>query len=189
MKIGVSIAAIFTVLAIGFIFLGIAPGNSERAYLCSVENLEGKSSDEVLKWAKENNIKVKFAGTLRTDNESENSKVVWQEIPEGYKVSRKEAESFILRVKTGVYDVNAYVYNDKILEMPDLTGKTEQQARALLEQMGLVNYKFVEKRYSETQEGCICEQSVKAGKDISADTEIFIVTSKGQMNDDSEKED
>ena len=188
MKIGVSIAAILTVFIIGFMFIGITPGNSERSYLCSVENLEGRSSDEVLSWAKENGVSVKFVGTLRTDNEYENSKVVWQEIPEGYKVSRKESDEFVLRVKTGVYDVNASEYNSRVVKMPDLSGKTESKARDLLEQAGLINYKFAEKRYDEIEKGCVCEQSVKAEKQVRADTEIFIVISKGQLNEESESQ-
>lgn len=176
-----------TFFAIGLILLSLTPGNSLRDYTGIVENIEGKSSDEVLRWGKENDIKVKFIGTIRTDNPAENSKVVWQDHAQGYRISRDESDGFVLKVKTGVYDIDADEYNKDSIKMPDLIGKKYSEAVSILEKAGFVNYKIEARKNSEKiKSGCICEQSVKKGTVITADTEIFVVVSKGDYNSTGE---
>ena len=186
-KAAITVAAVVTFFAIGLILLSLTPGNSLRDYTGIVENIEGKSSDEALRWGKENDIKVKFIGTIRTDNPAENSKVVWQDYAQGYRISRDESDGFVLKVKTGVYDIDADEYNKDSIKMPDLVGKKYSEAVSILEKAGFVNYKIEARKNSEKiKSGCICEQSVKKGTVITADTEIFVVVSKGDYNSTGE---
>jgi beta-lactam-binding protein with PASTA domain len=188
-KIALSVAAVCAVIIVGVVLAVLTPNNSSIKYAYTIANLEGKSSDEVLAWARQEKVKVSFDGhPLKTSDENANGKVVWQEFKEGYKVRADEADDFVLRVKTAVYDINAEIYKSKMIKMPNLKNKTEQEVRDILEEKGFYNYKFTEKQFSDKiKEGRVCEQSVEKGKSVRADKEIYITFSKGSADKKSKK--
>ena len=179
------VISVCTVVAISVIvlLLTLSSKNSVSNGLV-IPSFKGMTISEVYKTAeglgiKESQITVKKFLDADMDNDG---KVIRQDVDEGYKIEDSEKDEFKLVVTVGVYDKDADKLAEKKIKVPDLKGMTARQAERLLKERGFMNYSENKKgAYSnEYEEGLICEQSVSAGKIISADTKISFTVSKGE---------
>ncbi len=77
------------------------------------------------------------------------------------------------------FEVTLYVSAEAKSKVPKVTGYTEEQARALLEQAGL-SLGTVQLKESELPEGTIIEQNPLAGTEVEKDSKVDVFLSKGK---------
>lgn len=80
------------------------------------------------------------------------------------------------KVSSG-FEVTVYVSSEIKTSVPKVTGYTEEQARALLEQAGL-SLGTVQLKESELAEGTIIEQNPLAGTEVKKDSKVDVFLSK-----------
>ena len=125
--------------------------------------------------------KLKEAQSLLKSYDLEEGKITYEEndMPEGYIISQDpEAGTEIKSGEKVNFVVSQGSAEDTGIEVPDLKGKTESQAKKALEAVGLTLGK-VKSEHSDTDEGLVISQTVAAGSSAESGSNVGITVSSG----------
>ncbi|MBO4864537.1 MAG: Stk1 family PASTA domain-containing Ser/Thr kinase [Eubacterium sp.] len=140
---------------------------SSGAEELEVTDVKGMDEDEAFEILEKQGFKP--TRSYKFDDEMEKGKVISTDPKAGSKL--KAGETIIMYVSEGK--------EEKIVEVPDLTGLTEATAKGKLESAGLkvgqVNYEY----NSDVPEGEVFRQSVAAKTEVKEGTTVDFVISKG----------
>lgn len=163
------VSLIAALLILG-LFIGGAVAFWEYTYVpeVSVPELRELSEEEAIE-------KLEEAGLTEVTTEEDYHK----EIEEGYVISQspsagstvKETRQIELLISKG----------KEVIEIPDLTGKTEAQARALLRGEGL-EYEVIKQSHDHTPEGKIIRQEPTPGYPLNLGDKVSIYVSEGRAS-------
>ena len=136
--------------------------------LFSMPDLSQMSKKEVQNYFTEKGVNVSVQDTF--SDSVKKGKVILQSIAAGEECVVEENPKLVVEYSLGAK-------KDYDTSMPDLTGKTKQQAKKILYDKGLKQMQLTvskEKVFSEKQEDAIVDQSVKAGKTVNKMDEIKV---------------
>ena len=165
-KIAAIVAAVVAVIALVAIAAFALGGNSDSKDQVEVPDVTGQTLDEAKSAIQSAGFKV---GTVQQQysDKVESGKVISQD-PMG-KSKKAKGSSINLTVSQGTQEI----------EVPDLTGKTADEAKKLLQANGL-KYKAGAAEYSDTVEkDCVVRQDVTAGSKVAKDTVVTYYLSLG----------
>ncbi|MGN0334565.1 MAG: Stk1 family PASTA domain-containing Ser/Thr kinase [Lachnospiraceae bacterium] len=131
-----------------------------------IPNVVGKSKEDAKAALEEKGFKVEFSEI--NDSSAEAGKVLKTSPSEGTKLSK--GQTVVVTVSLGT----------KKVTVPDLRGKTQDQARKALEDAGL-NIGNVSQEYSsEYEKGIVMKQTASAGTEAAEGSSVGITVSKGK---------
>lgn len=157
------IAAVALLAAIAFAALGGFSGSENK-----IPDLKGKTIEEAKEAVKDTKYTIK-EGEEVYDNDVEKGKIAKQEPDAGETV--KGSQEIVVHLSKGPE-------KDRV---PDVVGKTEDEAKKIITDAGF-KVGDIERKPSSKDKGTVIDQSPKAGKKADKDEEISLVVS-------SEKED
>jgi serine/threonine protein kinase len=168
-KIIISCVAVVAVALIIGIIVSTTSINGESNHTSQeLQNYVGVDKDTAIDEMEKENINYKIIGTEELEGVDEGEEVIaYQNYEPGTPVDDVNELSIKIQkapVKKG--------------EVPDLTSLTKEKAIERLKKAGFENYTFKEKNNNQYDEGLVCEQSVKANKKASVDTEIIVYLAK-----------
>jgi serine/threonine-protein kinase len=134
-----------------------------------VPNLLSKEESEAEQLLEENNLEKK--SSYDYSDEVEAGKVISQNPEAGTKVEEGTTISYVVSLGK----------EESMVKVPNLLGKTLEQAKELLESKNLT-YGDISEEYDSTAEGKIISQSITKGTEVSEGTAIDLVISKGEEN-------
>lgn len=144
-----------------------AVGNTEKGTL-PIPDVVGRSRPEARKLLEEDSFEVEVL------NENHDT------VPKGDVIRQEPAAGGYAAIGS---KVTIYISLGKelvMVAMPDLKGKTEEEAKKILEEAGLSATHGEDEYNDDYEEGKICFQNYSAGTNISTDSEIEYRVSKGR---------
>lgn len=183
MKIGVGIAAALVAVIISGIFaFTMSPKNEASQTAVVIIDFSTKTLEEVEAWAKASNVKLINKGEMKTADKNKEGLVIYQSKRPNETISKNDLDSVELIIRVGKYDKNADANKNKKVKMPDLLGKTEDEALKALTDLGFTAESIIlaDAQYSEKYaENTVCKQSVAKGKSVALSSKITLTLSKG----------
>ena len=168
---GIAVAAVALLGAAAFLVINaVSAGSYVR-----VPRFVAFTLEEAEKKAEENELKL-----------SVSEKVHDSSVKMGYVISQSNPVNSDVKKGSTVYVTVSLGKSD--IEVPDLAGKTVDEAKEALEKLGLV-LKTEEEYSDDVDEGEIISQSVEAEEKADEGTEITITVSKGEAPEDDDEED
>jgi serine/threonine-protein kinase len=134
-----------------------------------VPDLLSKEESQVEKLLEDKNLEKK--ASYDYSDEVDAGKVISQDPEAGTKVKEGTTVSYVVSLGK----------EESMAKVPDLLGKTLEQAKQLLEENNLT-YGNISEEYDSTDEGKIISQSITKGTEVSEGTAIDLVISKGEEN-------
>ena len=181
-KIAVSVVAVVVVAVIAGIFVLLSsPQNAAGKKTPALADFYGMTYKQVVKEMKSYGYEVKIEEFEKgTDDKSLDGKVIEQNPKSGESYNVDDEEK-VLSVYIGKYVENLDELKKTKIEMPDLKGKTKEEAGAIIKKAGFLDDPVYNEEYSSSVEaGKVCAQSVEAGDTVTAGTKITITISKGE---------
>ncbi|RVU54758.1 Stk1 family PASTA domain-containing Ser/Thr kinase [Anaerosphaera multitolerans] len=165
------ILGIVSAFLIFFLLLYVAPRvfnrSDEAAEMISVPPIVGETDDVARQKLEAVGLVISIEGNTE-DPKYEDREVVSQDPKEGTEVE-----------KGSTIKVTVNVLPDAI-NMPDLVGKTLDEAKEIMKENGLEISEVVEEHDDEVEEGKIISQDPTAGSSAVKDKKITVVVSKGE---------
>ena len=164
-KILIGISVVVGLLLLGLGAFAVSGGFSGPKTV-KVPDLKGMTIEEAKKAVEDAGLKFVDAGTEKSDEE-EGTVIKFD--PEFGKEVEKGSEVSVI-TSAGVTKI----------KMPNLVEETEADAKATLDKLNLTNYKIENAFSDEIEKGKVISTNPNKGEEITEDTAITIVVSKGK---------
>lgn len=133
----------------------------------AVPDLLSKAESEAKELLEKNNLSGE--ADYKYSNDVDAGKVINQDPKPGTRVDEGSKVSYVVSLGT----------EETMIRVPKLTGRTLEEAKALLEENNL-KLGDVSEKTSSTDAGKVISQSISSGTEVSEDTTIDLVVSKGE---------
>lgn len=133
----------------------------------AVPDLLSKAESEAKELLEKNNLSGE--ADYKYSNDVDAGKVISQDPKPGTRVDEGSKVSYVVSLGT----------DETMIRVPKLTGRTLEEAKALLEENNL-KLGDVSEKTSSTDAGKVISQSISSGTEVSEDTTIDLVVSKGE---------
>lgn len=133
----------------------------------AVPDLLSKAESEAKELLEKNNLSGE--ADYKYSNDVDAGKVISQDPKPGTRVDEGSKVSYVVSLGT----------EETMIRVPKLTGRTLEEAKALLEENNL-KLGDVSEQTSSTDAGMVISQSISSGTEVSEDTAIDLVVSKGE---------
>lgn len=133
----------------------------------AVPDLLSKAESEAKELLEKNNLSGE--ADYKYSNDVDAGKVISQDPKPGMRVDEGSKVSYVVSLGT----------EETMIRVPKLTGRTLEEAKALLEENNL-KLGDVSEQTSSTDAGMVISQSISSGTEVSEDTAIDLVVSKGE---------
>lgn len=135
----------------------------------AVPDLLSKTESEAKELLEKNNLSGE--ADYKYSNDVDAGKVISQDPKPGTRVDEGSKVSYVVSLGT----------EETMIRVPKLTGRTLEEAKALLEENNL-KLGDVSEQTSSTDAGKVISQSISSGTEVSEDTTIDLVVSKGEAS-------
>jgi len=139
---------------------------SKGLEIITVPKVVGMEKEEAITTLEELGLKVEIAE--ETSKKVEEGYVIKQSIDEKKQVNSGETITITVSIGTGIEQVS----------VPNLVGKTEEEAKSLISTTGLTLKEVVATEDSTKNDGEVLKQSVEAGSTVDKGSEIIITVNK-----------